>query len=88
MHEYKQEKSLDFKDIFAAIIKLILYKIMMAVKMKKKYTIHYMNVITAFFYEYLDKLIYVKQSHLFITNLFLVYKLKKALYKLKQSAYV
>ena len=43
------------------------------------------NVVIAFLYEFLDELIYVKQSHKFVKNLNLICKLRKALYNLKQA---
>ena len=59
---------------------------MMAVGVKRGYKIRHIDVVTAFFYGYLDELIYVEQPHLFITNLGQVCKLRKALYELRQSA--
>ena len=88
VHGYKQEKSLDFKDTFTAVIKPMSYKTMMAVGVKRGYKIHHMDVVAAFLYGYLDKLIFVEQPHLFVTNSHLVCKLKKALYGLKQAAHV
>lgn len=42
----------------------------------------------AFLCGFLDKILYVKQPHLFITELKNVYKLIKALYRLKQAQYI
>ena len=47
-----------------------------------------MDVVTVFFYGYLDELIYVEQSHLFVTIAVQVYRLKKTLYGLRQSAQI
>ena len=60
----------------------------MAVGVQRGYRIRHMDVVTAFLYGYFDELIYVKQPHLFITNPGQVCRLKKALYRLRQSAQV
>ncbi len=44
-----------------------------------------MNVVIAFLYDFLNKLMYVKQSHEFVKNANLICRLKKALYDLKQA---
>ena len=50
--------------------------------------IEQMNVIIAFLYEFLNELIYVKQSHDFVIDFNLICKLRKALYDLKQTSKV
>lgn len=47
-----------------------------------------MDVVTAFLYGFLNKVIYIKQPYLFITELNKVCKLIKALYRLKQATHV
>jgi hypothetical protein len=44
-----------------------------------------MNVIIIFLYEFLNELIYVKQSYKFVIDLDLICKLRKVLYDLKQA---
>ena len=85
---YKQEKSLNYLEKFTAVVKLISYKCFFAVEIKRRYQIRHMNVVTAFFYEFLDEVIYIKQPYLFATELDKVCKLIKALNKLKQALHV
>lgn len=47
-----------------------------------------MDVVIAFLYEFLNKIIYIKQPHLFATELDKVCKSMKALYELKQALYI
>ena len=88
VHSFKQQEGLDYKDTFAAVIKPISYKTMMAVEVKKGYRIRHIDVVTVFLYGYLDELIYVEQPHLFITNPGQVCRLRKALYGLRQSVQI
>ena len=64
------------------------YKCLFAVGVKRGHWIHQMDRVTAFLYGFLDEVIYVKQPHLFATELDKVCKLIKALYGLKQAPYV
>ncbi len=47
-----------------------------------------MDVVKTYSNGFLDKIIYVEQPHIFLTELELVYKLIKALFGLKQAPYV
>lgn len=68
MHSYKQRYEVDFDKTFATVIKSLLYKILIAINVKKGLFIRYMNVITAFLYKLLDKKVYVIQPMLFETG--------------------
>ncbi len=59
-----------------------------AVAVKCGYWIRHMDVITAFLYSFLDDVIYMEEPHLFATELDKVYKLIKALYRLKLEPHV
>lgn len=54
----------------------------MAVGVRRKFRIRHMDVVTAFFYGFLDEVIYVEQPHLFEKN---VCKFLKALCGMKQA---
>ena len=62
---YKQKEGLDYFNTVAAIVKLMRYKCLMAVGVRKKFRIQQMNVVTAFLYGLLDEVIYVEQPHSF-----------------------
>lgn len=59
------------------------YKCLFAVGVKRGYWIRHMNIVTTFLYVFLGKIIYVQQPYLFVTDFEKVYKLIKALYRLK-----
>lgn len=59
-HGNKQEEEIDYVETFAAFAKLMSWKYIFAVRLKRSYRIRYMNVVTAFLYDLLDKFIYVK----------------------------
>ncbi len=87
-YRYKQEEGLDYVEIFAAVVKPMSYKCLFAVGVKRGYRIRYMDVVTAFLYNFLDEIIYMEQPHLFATEFNKVCKLIKALYELKQVSHV
>lgn len=64
-HGYKQQKGLDYTEASTSIIKLMLLKSMMGMSAKKSYWIRQMDVITGFFYGFLDKKIYIMQLIMF-----------------------
>lgn len=88
IHRYKQKESLDYVNIFTAIIKRMSYKYLIAMGIRRKFCIRYMDIVTTFFYSFLNKVIYIEQPHLFKININKVYKLLKAIYTLKQAFYV
>lgn len=82
-HSYKQKEGLDYVNTFATIVKPMSYKYLMAVEVRRKFCIWHKDVVTAFFYGFLDEVIYIKQLYLFEININKVCKLLKALYRLK-----
>ena len=87
-HGYLPEGGLDYVETFVAVVKLMSYKCLFAMGVKRGYRIRHMNVVTAFLYCFLDEVIYMEQSHLFATELDKVCKLIKALYGLKQVPHI
>lgn len=79
------KKNLGFVEIFAAAVKPINYKCSMGIIVKRGYSIFQIDVVTGFFYEFSNKVIYVDQLYMSNTeNLILVCKLQKGLYGLKK----
>ncbi len=72
----------------AAVVKLISYKCLVGVSVKRGYKIGQMDVVTTFLYRFLDEVIYIEQSDLLKLDLKLVCHLRKAIYKLKQAPQV
>ena len=84
-HGYKQQYGVDYEETFAAIAKPIIWKALLALAvLRKDMEINQMDVITAFQYGFLDKVIY-EQPHSLTDGSTKVCKLLKSLYGLKQS---
>jgi hypothetical protein len=90
--DFKQRHEVDFDETFVSVVKFVLYKIFMTINIIRELQIRYMNVVIAFLYELLDEDVYVIQSHMFEfeenKDDILVFKLKRALYDLKQTSKV
>nr|GEV76557.1 retrotransposon protein, putative, Ty1-copia subclass [Tanacetum cinerariifolium] len=84
---YRQEEGIDFEESFASIARIEAIKIFLAYVAHKSFTVFQMDVKTAFLYGSLKEDVYVCQPEGFIDadHPSHVYKLKKALYELKQA---
>ncbi|GJZ25618.1 retrovirus-related pol polyprotein from transposon TNT 1-94 [Tanacetum coccineum] len=84
---YGQEKGIDFEESFAPFARLEAIRIFIAYAAHKNMTVYQMDVNTAFLNGILREEVYVSQLDGFVDqdNLNHVYKLKKALYRLKQA---
>ncbi|GJR77842.1 retrovirus-related pol polyprotein from transposon TNT 1-94 [Tanacetum coccineum] len=84
---YKQEEGIDFEESFAHVARLEAVWMFIAYAAHKNITIFQMDVKTAFLNGPLKEEVYVSQPEGFIDPEFLdhVYRLKKALYSLKQA---
>ncbi len=78
VHEYKQQYEIDYNEIWSEV----------DIAATRDLHIEQMNVVIVFLYEFLNELIYVKQSHDFVIDLDLICRLRKALYDLKQASRV
>nr|GEU82870.1 hypothetical protein [Tanacetum cinerariifolium] len=87
---YRQEEGIDFKETFAPIVIMEAIKIFLAYAAHKSFIVFQMDVKTAFLHGTLKEDVYVCQPEGFIDadHPSHVYKLKKAIYGLKQSNYV
>ncbi|GJT89721.1 retrovirus-related pol polyprotein from transposon TNT 1-94 [Tanacetum coccineum] len=84
---YRQEEGIDFEESFAPVARLDAIRILLAYAAHMNMIIYQMNVNTAFLNGILHEEVYVNQSDRFVDqdNPNHVYKLKKALYRLKQA---
>lgn len=83
-----QEERLDYIETFAPIVKLMSYKYLFAIRVKRSYWIRYIDVVIAFLYGFFDEVVYIKQFHLFFIESNKICKLIKVLYRLKQVSHV
>ncbi len=49
-HGFKQQEGIDFAETFAVVVKLMFYKCLFGVSVKRGYRIRQMDVVTAFLY--------------------------------------
>nr|GEV12260.1 copia protein [Tanacetum cinerariifolium] len=84
---YRQEKGIDFEELFTPVARIEAIRIFIANAASKNMTIYQMDVKTAFLNGKLKEEVYVSQPEGFIDpdHPTYVYHLKKALYGLKQS---
>ncbi|GKF29059.1 retrovirus-related pol polyprotein from transposon TNT 1-94, partial [Tanacetum coccineum] len=86
-HGYHQEKGIDFEESLAPVARLDAIRIFIAYAAHMNMIIYQMDVKTTFLNGILREEVYVSQPDGFVDqdNLNHVYKLKKALYELKQA---
>ncbi|GKC23474.1 retrovirus-related pol polyprotein from transposon TNT 1-94 [Tanacetum coccineum] len=84
---YRQEEGIDFEESFAPVARMEAIKIFLAYAAHKSFTVFQMDVKTLFLHGTLKEDVYVCQPEGFIDadHPSHVYKLKKALYRLKQA---
>nr|GEZ81647.1 retrovirus-related Pol polyprotein from transposon TNT 1-94 [Tanacetum cinerariifolium] len=84
---YRQEEEIDFEESFAPIAQIDVIKIFFANASNKSMTIYQMDVKTAFFNGELCEVVYISHPEGFVDqeNPNHVYRLKKALFVLKQD---
>nr|GEY27457.1 hypothetical protein [Tanacetum cinerariifolium] len=84
---YRQEEGIDFEESFALVARLEAIRIFLAYAAHKNMVVYQMDVKTAFLNGNLREEVYVSQPDGFVDqdNPNHVYKLKKALYELKQA---
>nr|GEU49193.1 hypothetical protein [Tanacetum cinerariifolium] len=84
---YRQEEGIDFEESFAPVTRIEAIKFFIANAANKNMTIYHMDVKTTFLNGELRELVYVSQPESFVDqdNTTHVYRLKKAIYALKQA---
>nr|GFB13731.1 retrovirus-related Pol polyprotein from transposon TNT 1-94 [Tanacetum cinerariifolium] len=84
---YAQKEGVDFEESFAPVARLEAVRLCIAYAAHKSFTVYQMDVKTTFLYGPLKEEVYVKQPDGFVDPYHpdKVYRLKKALYRLKQA---
>ncbi|GKA76952.1 retrovirus-related pol polyprotein from transposon TNT 1-94 [Tanacetum coccineum] len=84
---YAQKEGIDFEESFPPVARLEVVRLFIAYVAHKSFTVYQMDVKTAFLYEPLKKEVYVNQPDGFVNPYHpdQVYRLKKALYGIKQA---
>nr|GEU97415.1 retrotransposon protein, putative, unclassified [Tanacetum cinerariifolium] len=84
---YAQTKGVDFEESFTPVARLETVRLFIAYAAHKSFTVYQMDVKTAFLYGPLKEEVYVNQPDGFVDPYHpnKVYRLKKALYRLKQA---
>nr|GEX93221.1 retrovirus-related Pol polyprotein from transposon TNT 1-94 [Tanacetum cinerariifolium] len=84
---YAQKKGVDFEESFAPVARLEAVRLFIAYATHKSFTVYQMDVNTAFLYRPLKEEVNVNQPNGFVDPYHpdKVYRLKKALYRLKQA---
>nr|GFB36457.1 hypothetical protein [Tanacetum cinerariifolium] len=84
---YAQKEGVDFEETFAPVARLEAVRLFIAYAAHKSFTVYQMDVKTAFLYGPLKEEVYVNQADGFVDPYHpdKVYRLKKALYRLKQA---
>lgn len=84
---YTQEHVIDFDEVYAPVTRLETVRLLLALAAKNKWQVHHMDVKTAFLNGEVEENVYVAQPDGYERKgrEHLVYKLKKALYGLRQA---
>jgi len=84
---YEQQFDIDYDQIFVSVVKLQTYKTLFTLTAHYDLEVNQMNVTTAFLYDFIDQVVYVKLPHSY-ELLDKVALLNKALYDLKQALHL
>ena len=80
-----QVQGVDYHETFAPIAKMDSILLVLAISASRHWEVHHMDVKSAFLHGDIHGEIYMKQPKGYITYPYLVCKLKKSLYRLKQA---
>ena len=85
---YKQREGIDYGEVFALVARLETIRLMISLVVQHRWKIYQLDVKPAFLNGFLEEEIYVEQplGYIKAENESKVYKLKKALYDLKQAS--
>nr|GEU37536.1 putative ribonuclease H-like domain-containing protein [Tanacetum cinerariifolium] len=86
-HEHKQEKGIDYDEVFAHVVRVEAIRLFLAFASYMNFPMYQMDVKSAFLYGTIEEEVYVSQPPGFVNPEFpeKVYKVEKALYGLHQA---
>jgi hypothetical protein len=84
---FSQNEGIDYEETFAPIARLVAIRMLLAFSVEKGFKLHQMDVKSAFLNGVLEEEVFVRQPPGFEREKYpqWVYKLRKALYRLKQT---
>jgi hypothetical protein len=84
---YAQTYGIDYEETYSPVAKMIIVRVIIVMATAKGWSLHQMDVKNVFFHGDLHEEVYMEQPPGYVdqTHLNLVYRLKKALYDLKQA---
>ena len=80
---FSQVQGVDYHETFAPVAKKNYIRLVLAISASKHWEVHHMDVKSAFMHGYIHEEIHMMQPEGYISDPYLVYKLKKSLYELK-----
>jgi hypothetical protein len=85
---FSQQYGIDYYEIFAPVVRIESLRILLAIAVREDLKVHQMDVVTAYLAGELEEEIYMEPPAGLSNSAQKVYKLRKGLYGLKQSARV
>jgi vacuolar-type H+-ATPase catalytic subunit A/Vma1 len=84
---YVQQQGIDYTEVFAPVVRMDTVRMIVALAAQKGWTLYQLDVKSAFLHEELNEEVYVEQTkgYELENSSNKVYRLKKALYRLKQD---
>jgi len=84
---YSQQEGIDYEEVFAPVARIDTIRLIIALEAQNHWKIYQMDVKSAFLNGYLEEEVYIEQPPRYVmkNQEDKVYKLKKALYSLKQA---
>ena len=83
---YKQKYDIDYEEVFAPVAQLDMVRLLISLATHHRWTIYHLDVKSSFLNGILEKEVYIQQPKIFLIKgqEDKIYRLKKALYDLKQ----
>ena len=84
-NDYSQVKGIDYNNTFVRMENMDCIRVALAIVASRQWEVHHIDVKCAFLHGYMNEDIYMQKSEGFVSNPYLVCRLKKSLYGLKQA---